>query len=325
MAEKLRRLRAWLTRQEAAAYLSQALGEEVTEAEVLRHGLDGDLTLSVRFVNAVEGMLGRVVPPDQAGPFRTFSIEDKIAVTTVCQNVPVSECGVVQFATPEKVVRIDGVWDLPMVGTESRLVEDQYQVLTDGRRLQQTIDLRGTWLTGSNGEWCRLYKIDSTATRTILLPDHELPDDAVLVVRTTALEDLVRRTLAQQEGHEAGAKPDFSWKHVTMRFTGKESVQITVGGSVLPEQGYEELGFAYERSKNPNRAWTMLRLLAKNGGTLELTSGQFAPGRSQARKTIQELRTILRDLVKTDADPVPFKKGIGYTTAFKIEPDTAFD
>lgn len=47
MAELLYRLKKWLTVPDAAAHLSIAFGEEVTEADVLRLGLDGHLTLSV--------------------------------------------------------------------------------------------------------------------------------------------------------------------------------------------------------------------------------------------------------------------------------------
>jgi hypothetical protein len=46
---KLFRLREWLTLPEAARYLSGALSEQVGEADVLRHGLDGQLKLSVFF------------------------------------------------------------------------------------------------------------------------------------------------------------------------------------------------------------------------------------------------------------------------------------
>ena len=103
-------------------------------------------------------------------------------------------------------------------------------------------------------------------------------------------------------------------------------MQITGGESRLPVQGYEELGFAGKRSKRPNRAWLMLRRLARKDGVLtDLPRGQWTPERIKARKIIQELRKILRNLVKSDADPVPYKKGFGYKVAFKIDPDSVFD
>jgi hypothetical protein len=59
MAELLHKLRECLTIPEAAAHLSTAFGESVTEADVLRLGLDDHLTLSINYVNPVWGWLGR--------------------------------------------------------------------------------------------------------------------------------------------------------------------------------------------------------------------------------------------------------------------------
>lgn len=48
---KLFQLKEWLTVPESAKYLSLILGEDVTDADVIRLCLDGHLTLSVNFVN----------------------------------------------------------------------------------------------------------------------------------------------------------------------------------------------------------------------------------------------------------------------------------
>ena len=131
---------------------------------------------------------------------------------------------------------------------------------------------------------------------------------------------------AEPTGDSQARSSDFSWRDVTIRFINEQAVQITVGESRLPVQGYEELGFAGKRSKRPNRAWLMLRRLARKDGVLtDLPRGQWTPERIKARKIIQELRKILRNLVKSDADPVPYKKGSGYKVAFKIDPDSVFD
>ena len=137
---------------------------------------------------------------------------------------------------------------------------------------------------------------------------------------------------AEPTGDSQARSSDFSWRDVTIRFINEQAVQITVGESRLPVQGYEELGFAGKRSKRPNRAWLMLRRLARKDGVLtDLPGGQWTPERIKARKIIQELRKILRNLVKPDADsvpyadPVPYKTGFGYKVAFKIDPDSVFD
>lgn len=57
---KLTDLKEWLTVADAAKHIAIAYGEEVTEADVLRLGLDGQLRLSVYFVNHTEARCGRI-------------------------------------------------------------------------------------------------------------------------------------------------------------------------------------------------------------------------------------------------------------------------
>ena len=58
---KLFSLKEWLTIDDAARHLSTVLGEDVTNADVLRLGLDGRLRLSIQFVNYTKGRFGKVV------------------------------------------------------------------------------------------------------------------------------------------------------------------------------------------------------------------------------------------------------------------------
>ena len=60
--KKLLKLRDWLTVPDAARHLSILLGDEVTEAHVLRFALDGRLTLSVDFVNIAPARRGKIIP-----------------------------------------------------------------------------------------------------------------------------------------------------------------------------------------------------------------------------------------------------------------------
>ena len=59
---KLFQLKEWLTVADAARHLSTVFMEEVSEADVLRLALDGNLTLSVNLVNHAEALGGRIVP-----------------------------------------------------------------------------------------------------------------------------------------------------------------------------------------------------------------------------------------------------------------------
>ena len=47
--------------------------------------------------------------------------------------------------------------------------------------------------------------------------------------------------------------------------------------------------------------------------------------RDAARKRIDKLREILREGFHADADPVPFKEGVGFEVAFKLESGPALD
>ena len=62
---KLFKLREWLTLDEAAAHISNVLGESATVADLYRFALDGYLTLSVDFVNHASARKGKWLKTEQ--------------------------------------------------------------------------------------------------------------------------------------------------------------------------------------------------------------------------------------------------------------------
>ena len=68
---KLFKLRRWVTLSDAAKYLEGAFTEPVSEADILQLALDGQLKLSVNFINPVEVLLGRLTPKTEI-PFVGF-------------------------------------------------------------------------------------------------------------------------------------------------------------------------------------------------------------------------------------------------------------
>jgi hypothetical protein len=102
-------------------------------------------------------------------------------------------------------------------------------------------------------------------------------------------------------------------------------VQVTIGNERQPALTYGDLGFLDQRTMNPSLAWKALLELAKLGGTIEAVPKgcEWASNWAAVEKRMQELRKTLRRHFKTDADPVPFKQGVGYTTAFNIDPGSA--
>lgn len=132
---KLLKLKEWLTIEEAAKGLSISVGEDVTEADILRLALDGHLTLSVYFVNHARGRPARIEPlgiqhfsnaPSfyEYGPPRYGAIEGEVLLNK--KQVLVYEGDIDE---PEI---LKGVWDLLMIGAEKLDVEHAFQMMTGG-------------------------------------------------------------------------------------------------------------------------------------------------------------------------------------------------
>ena len=82
---KLLKLKQWLTVPDAAKYLTGACEEIVTEADVLRFALDGQLTLSVFFVNKAIGRLARC---DTSTQPMTLMSEGEVVVLEDVMSLP---------------------------------------------------------------------------------------------------------------------------------------------------------------------------------------------------------------------------------------------
>ena len=95
--DTLRKLREWLTIEEAASELSTALSEDVDASDVLRLVLDGQLQLSIQL------------------PAKT---------TARCQKLDDDAPDARQTHRT-----IDGVWDVPMRGRGKSQIEFDYQML----------------------------------------------------------------------------------------------------------------------------------------------------------------------------------------------------
>lgn len=137
--KKLFALKKWLTLQEAARHLAIVFGEEVCEADVLRLALDGQLTLSVNFVNHARALKGQVIPIEEAeykifpaGIFQDTEVPEELwdQPIKVMKDFSLDDKRVLRFGND--VVTLDGVYDLPMLGNERHDVEHRYQKLTKG-------------------------------------------------------------------------------------------------------------------------------------------------------------------------------------------------
>ena len=163
---KLFNLKEWLTIPETARHLSIAFGEEVSEADVLRLGLDGQLQLSVNFVNHAKARCGRITTPDKA---RTVAFPADVSAAVKAKAPGEYTGGYVQMVLgpslstgevidlEDDIVTLDGVYDLPMIGGERLDIEHKYQMLTDGPAVTLS-NIDGAFVEGTDSTICQLQE-----------------------------------------------------------------------------------------------------------------------------------------------------------------------
>jgi hypothetical protein len=228
--KKLLKLKQWLTVADAARHLSILLGEDVSEADVLRFALDGHLTLSVYFVNGARGRCGPTVNMNIEDISRT--IAEKLVKRTIGEEKPGfwnkptfdPSTGEVKFRQEigglplgdgrsisfvgKTPTFLDGVWDLTMLGHEKLEIEQRYQILTGGPEVDMRFrddPLDHPIVCREDGTYCQIHEWLNAGYH----PADCLPADSVIVVRTSALHDLeaqlseldhkVERPLEQRE------------------------------------------------------------------------------------------------------------------------------
>lgn len=155
---KLLKLRKWVTVPEAARHLSIVLGEEVSEADVLRLALDGHLQLSVDFVNGTLARLGKIVPISEAKkvPGIPLGKDGKPCEPhEIVLGLKVNDGEVLQF--DEKVVSIQGIWDLCMIGGERLDVEHGYYRDVSDVSVE-SVNIDGAFVQRGDELYCQLQE-----------------------------------------------------------------------------------------------------------------------------------------------------------------------
>lgn len=188
---KLFNLKEWLTVADAARHLSIVFGEDVTEADVLRLGLDGRLRLSVYFVNHATALCGKVIslaetdwellPSLNGSGMRLETASEHslkqeniwqapAKLLALLKDIPTAEWpnwialpnglnidGERFLELSDSVTTLRGVWDLPMIGNEQLDIEHEYQKLTGGPAVTlQGLD--GAFVEGRDGQISQLQE-----------------------------------------------------------------------------------------------------------------------------------------------------------------------
>lgn len=164
-SSKLLKLKKWLTLPNAAKHLSNVCNEEITEADILRLALDGHLKLSVNFVNQTVARRGNIVgyedvkwgefPSDLRGRAPNLPVEEKGESLRYMESLKIDDT---RFLNCDDVMtRIEGVWDLPMIGCGRLDVENKYHRLTGGPEVAFPL-LEGPVVVGSDGVFYQVGK-----------------------------------------------------------------------------------------------------------------------------------------------------------------------
>jgi hypothetical protein len=191
---KLFNLKEWLTVKDAARHLSILFGEDVTDADILRLGLDGKLKLSVHLVNHANAQKLKIVSVDDATFPSYFDSGTLIVVGDIIGKDEV-------LVSDGDTVSVGGIFDLPMIGAETLDVEHEFQRLTGGPEVT-LICLDGALIQdGGNTYWKlqerfgtdsdKLFSGGMKERKPLFFPAAGLPTDSHLVVRRNALKSLV--------------------------------------------------------------------------------------------------------------------------------------
>ncbi len=193
---ELVRSKEWLTIAEAARCLGRAFEENVFEADVFQFALTRRLTISARFPAPVAAIK---LPETTSLRIARGDQEFELA----------KEPGI-------KLVDLEGVFDLPMVGLERYGVENAYRKLIDEPRVELDEAFptsHGPFVESSNTG--ALFGLQILPQSLESEPDfswNHLPSDTLFVVRPDALEEFASRMRTTAESitatpPDAGARP----------------------------------------------------------------------------------------------------------------------
>lgn len=223
---KILKLQEWFTLSNAAKYLSKKLDEEVGEADILRLGLDRQLTLSVYFANHIPGLLGEIktcdnqrkemLPASEGLDKETLVLIGDFFVQLEGRGKYVEAIGEIIVGveiTGDRITGLKGVWDLPLLGGETTFVENLYMNHIGGPALTG-VYLDGSFVRKPDGTFYQLQeRFDENHVQKLMASENHkelneyfpaccLPEGSVLVVRTEVLNAFVQKMLF------GGGRPD---------------------------------------------------------------------------------------------------------------------
>lgn len=264
---KILKAKKWLTLEDAAKRISISLGDDVRPVDLLQFALDGQLTLSVNFVNDAIGY--EAIKPDEPSAVILAAIRMAASMAKAPKPPAGSKAlhsevlgkwyakfikntyGLNEHQIAESIqglhktgdlLRISGVWDLPMIGAEILEVQDAMLEMMDVSCIEMT-NIDGCFVESKDGRIVQLHAefsdYEDTKEQEGTFPRSNLPPGTMFVMRPESISTF-EASLAdsddQATDHNTGSKKD-------------ETAQRMLAGLALV---LAEKGGKYKRGENPN-------------------------------------------------------------------------
>jgi hypothetical protein len=154
---KLLQLKNWLTLPEASIFISNAIGEPLTDADVLRFALDGRLQLSVNLVNNVPVRHGKVVAIGHGARTKLPDLERSPIRLYQGPRIYADKDGDHILELGKTICHAHGIYDLPLFGGERIDVEREFMRLTDGPE-RTGVSADGVFVDAGKGLICQILQ-----------------------------------------------------------------------------------------------------------------------------------------------------------------------
>lgn len=176
---RLFKLKDWVTLDDAARHLSSVLAEEVRRVDILQFAVEGQLTISVNVAHGGTARQGKIVPrsavPVAKGLPRpkkgSLDVDDDYEVPL---GIPLDSGEFIVFdqklEDKDGGARIEGVWDVPMIGDDRLAVEREFHdAMGIPRRDATTLD--GAFISRPNHDEREVWQVLSKSTRRKTNPE----------------------------------------------------------------------------------------------------------------------------------------------------------
>lgn|GEM_PF-3989219 len=112
---------------------------------------------------------------------------------------------------------------------------------------------------------------------------------------------------------------NLTWEDITMKFVDGHNVKIKIRDQVF-DRNYKEMGFEDSRAKKPDDQWKLLKIFAKNNGSISWDSTEAT---KQIKKRKQLLSDGLKNFFRIDDKPFyKYTKNTGYEIKISCIPES---